>query len=142
MAKKREVPGKAKAATKGPFQHSNDERDAEACLADDFARKQRYMRGPKAVVEALSQVMSRRGFAQTQAPQKQAEVWAKAVGELLAKHSKAVSVSRGALNVVVRNSVVLMELSLRRGELLGKVQAAAPELKVRDIKLRVGSLDG
>ncbi len=36
-----------------------------------------------------------------------------------------------ALNVVVRNSVVLMELSLRRGELLGKVQAAAPELKVR-----------
>ncbi len=58
MAKKREVPGKAKPTTKGPFKHSNDERDAEACLADDFARKQRIC-GAEGGSRGAEPVMSR-----------------------------------------------------------------------------------
>lgn len=137
MAKKRSPKTPVAKPVVGPRKH-----DDESCLLDDVARKQRYMRGPKSIVDALGQVMAKRGFMQTQAPQKQAEVWAQAAGEAMAKHTRATNVSRGSLHVLVRNSVVLMELSLRRGELLGKVQAAAPEMKIRDIKFKVGAVEG
>jgi hypothetical protein len=63
------------------------------------------------------------------------------VGEKLAAHTRPGNVSRGVLEVMVRNSAVLQELSFLKVNLIKSLTKSVPEQKIRNIRFRVGPVD-
>jgi len=97
-------------------------------------------RGPQHVSSVLAQLMARRGFARQQGAAACQEAWGRAAGPLAAEHSRAGSVRRGALEVIVANSTLLQELSFQKLHLLERLRELLPDEGIRDIRFRVGSI--
>jgi len=97
-------------------------------------------RGPEHVSNVLAQLMARRGFARQQGGAACQEAWGNAAGALAAEHSRAGSVRRGALEVVVANSTLLQELSFQKPQLVKRLGELLPDEEIRDIRFRVGSI--
>lgn len=108
-------------------------------LADDVKNRQRFHRRPKRIGDVVNRLMARRGYAQMQhATDLQAAV-GQAVGKHLQAHCRPGKLSRGVLEIFVRNSSVLQELTFQKKHVLG--QLARVEEKIRDLKFRVGQID-
>lgn len=60
--------------------------------------------------------------------------WAEIVGEQIARVSEAVRIDRGVLVVRVTNGPWRNELSLRKAEILAKVNNTTGQTKLRDIR--------
>lgn len=69
-----------------------------------------------------------------------AGVWAEAVGEAAAKHSKPVSFRKATVVVNVDASGWLYELTVRKKEILKKLDELLRGKKIRDIRLRIGEI--
>ncbi len=108
-------------------------------LQEDVTNRQRFRRRPKPIGEVLSRLMARRGYAQVQQSSDLQAAVGKAVGKSLAKHCRPGKLSRGVLEIHVRNSSVLQELTFQKKQVLGKLTQA--EGKIRDLKFRVGQID-
>jgi predicted nucleic acid-binding Zn ribbon protein len=67
-------------------------------------------------------------------------VWVDAVGEVGAKNSTPVSLNRGVLGVMVKNSSWAQELSLKKRWVLKKIQTAFGKDRVQDIRFKTGQL--
>lgn len=93
------------------------------------------------MADVLSTLMSRRGYAQLQSTAQIKAVWQKAVGGQLAQHTLAGNLKRGVLEVLVRNSTVLQELSFQKKQLLKKLAEQAGEHNISDLRFRVGGID-
>ena len=85
--------------------------------------------------------MSRRGYARLQSSAITAEAWNAAAGEKFAAQTRPGEMKRGKLEVYVRNSAVLQELTFSKKKILKSLLAAMPEAKISDLKFRVGSVD-
>ncbi len=96
------------------------------------------MTKPTRLADALSELITRRGYARTLANQGYAEAWAAAVGESLAKRCRVGSVRRGAFEVTVANSAIVQELTFQKAELIRKLAQQLPQERITDIRLRVG----
>jgi hypothetical protein len=59
----------------------------------------------------------------------------------MARSSLPGLIRKGVLNVIVENSVVVQELSMRRQAILKHMGTEAPELKVVGLRFRVGAID-
>ncbi len=70
-------------------------------------------RGPQAIGNVLSELMSRRGFARVQSAAAYEEAWREAAGPLIAKYTRVGLLRRGTLEVVVANSTLVQELGFR-----------------------------
>ena len=110
-------------------------------LHEEVAARQIHVRGAQPIAELLSRLLARKGYAQLQSADDRAEAWSDVVGPQLAKDSCVGNVRRGVLEVTVRNSAVVQELTFQKKRILREITAAIPELKVRDIRFRVGPLD-
>lgn len=110
-------------------------------VCDDIRGRQRFLGAPKHVADLLSSLMSRRGYAQVKSASDCGSAWQKAAGPELAKDSRVGDVRRGILEVMVRNSVLLQELTFQKRQLIKQLGRLAPEHKIRDIRFRVGSID-
>ena len=108
-------------------------------LQNDVKNRQRFPRRAKPIGEVLSRLMSRRGYAQVQQTTDLQAAVGQAVGKSLAKHCRPGKLSRGVLEIHVRNSSVLQELTFQKKQVLGKL--AQTEEKIRDLKFRVGQID-
>lgn len=117
---------------------SDDELQA---LCQEIAQRQRYMRGPQRIAEVVSSLLARRGYAQVKSTAECSAAWQHAAGKELGQHSRAGSVKRGVLEVTVRNSAVLQELTFRKKQLLKRLTELAPERKIRELRFRVGAID-
>jgi len=97
---------------------------------------------PVHVSAALSELIQRRGYAQSLGRSKLRNAWEKAVGSAVAKKTRVVGINRGALQIEVSGSALLSELaSFRRSELLRTLREQQPELKIKELKFRLnGSL--
>ena len=84
--------------------------------------------------------MARRGFAREQAAAACQEAWGRAAGPLAVEHTRAGSVRRGALEVIVASSTLLQELSFQKSQLLKTLSELLPDEGIRDIRFRVGSI--
>lgn len=84
--------------------------------------------------------MSRKGYGNLQTAYEWTQVWRDAAGSQAA-HSRAGKVSRGVLEVIVRNSTVLQELTFRKKQLLQAVQKQASQFQIKDLRFRVGEID-
>ncbi len=98
-------------------------------------------RGPMPIASVISELTARRGVGRVGTAERFGRIWAQLVGPALAEQTRVASLSRGVLEVVVSGSVVLQELSFRKGQLLQGMQAQVPGDAIRDIRFRIGSLD-
>ena len=106
----------------------------------DRQRRSFYGRQPKPLKNVLAQLITTRGYGQKQAHEQLQAVWAAIVGEPLAGMSQACRVNGGKVEVVVANSVAHQELTFQRGRLVGELRQRLPGSRIRDIRLRVGTL--
>ena len=116
------------------------EEDDLAALSEDVRRRQWRTRGPQPLANAVNDLLARRGYAQIETTAACAAAWSAAAGAELARVSRAGEVRRGNLEVTVQNSLVLQELTFRKGELLRKLATLLPDQKIRQLKFRVGSI--
>lgn len=115
---------------------------------DDFAQvlseaqqRQRRPRAPKRIADVISRLMARKGYAQLQQGLEWENVWLEAAGGRLARDSRVGRTNRGVLEITVRNSSVLQELTFQKRKLLKKLQAAVGANNLRDLRFRVGAID-
>jgi predicted nucleic acid-binding Zn ribbon protein len=117
---------------------SQDDRD-EDYLMDDYRRRRVPVRPAKSVSDVIGQLLVKKGYAQVQGAASCEAAWQKAAGVRLGPQSRAGSVKRGVLEVMVKNSAVLQELQFVKVQLIKSLTQHAPESKIRDVKFRVGT---
>lgn len=110
-------------------------------ISEDISNRQWHRRAPRHIADVVGSLMVRRGYAQVKTASDCAGAWAKAVGPQMAEHSRAGNVRRNVLEVVVRNSVVMQELSFQKKQLVNRLAGLVPERKIRDLRFRIGSID-
>ncbi len=124
-----------------PSPYADRPEDEVKLLHEDVARRQYYQRGPQRIADTLSGLMARRGYAQEHSSTQRDAAWQQAVGDALAKHSRPANVQRGLLEITVRNSAVMQELTFRKKQLLKRLVKDLPDLKIRDLRFRIGVLE-
>ena len=67
-------------------------------------------------------------------------IWEKTFEEDIVKHTKLVSFSKGRLVVNVSDSSRLYELTLRRYELIKKLNRSIKKGKVKEIRFKIGEM--
>jgi predicted nucleic acid-binding Zn ribbon protein len=107
----------------------------------DAQRKQYRPPPAKKIADVMSGLLARTGYAKVLTSGGLAQAWATSVGEKLAKHTRVGSVKRGTLEVLVRNSAVLQELTFDKNGILKRLTVASAEHKIRDLRFRVGPID-
>ena len=98
-------------------------------------------RGPQKMADVIAGLMARRGYAQIKTSGACAEAWQQAAGANLGQHSRAGNVRRGVLEVMVRNSAVLQELTFNKEQLLAHLADLLPDQKIAELRFRVGQID-
>ncbi|MEQ8791143.1 MAG: DUF721 domain-containing protein [Pirellulaceae bacterium] len=98
-------------------------------------------RGPRPIADIVNQLLARRGYARIQSISACEEAWKEAAGAHLAPHTRPGNIRRGVLEITVRNSTVLQELTFQKKPLLKKLQSLVADENIRDLKFRVGALD-
>jgi predicted nucleic acid-binding Zn ribbon protein len=97
-------------------------------------------KAPQTIGAILNELMARRGFARVQSAGALQAAWGEAVGELMAKHTRAGAVKRGRLEVVVANSALVQELSFRKVSIVEALGRSLPDERIKDLRFRVGTL--
>ena len=110
-------------------------------ICNDIARRQRYRAGPKRMGDVVNELITRRGYAQLQSSAQCADAWRAAAGSALASHTAPGNIRRGVLEVFVRNSAVVQELTFRKKQLINELIRLTPDSRIRDLRFRVGPVD-
>lgn len=110
-------------------------------LQDDLTRRQFKRRVPKKMGDVVNTLLAKRGYAQVQTQEALQREWESVVGSQLARSSRAGRLSRGVLEVVVRNSAVLQELTFQRNQLLDKLATRLEGVSLKRLRFRVGAVD-
>ncbi len=110
-------------------------------VCEDIRNRQRFLAEPKQLADVISRLMARRGYAQQKSNDELRAVWAKTVGMRLAADSLPGNVRAGVLEIYVRNSSVLQELTFVKRRLLKQFNQNAEHQSVRDFRFRVGVID-
>lgn len=104
-------------------------------------RRKTQRRAPQRAADVVAQLMARRGYGRLQGSVETQQAWQSAAGVRFAADSRAGELKRGKLEVFVRNSAVLQELTFQKKRILKELIAALPDAKISDLKFRVGSVD-
>jgi predicted nucleic acid-binding Zn ribbon protein len=90
----------------------------------------------KTLGDALDELVENLGIRQKLREQDVFEFWDKAVGERIAKVARPTRISKGTLFVSVQSGPWRNELSMRREEILGRLNEIVNEEIVKDIKFQ------
>ena len=74
--------------------------------------------GPKKIGEVLPLLLARRGYADVQRSNALEQAWKSAAGIVLVRHSRVARIRGGVVEVIVRNSATLQELTFRKATLV------------------------
>ena len=85
----------------------------------------------------VSQLMSRRGYAQGAASDHLQAVIAGSVGTTLGSSVQVGNLKKGVLHIFVSDSVSLQELNFQKRSILRTVQRALPDAEITDLKFRI-----
>jgi predicted nucleic acid-binding Zn ribbon protein len=96
---------------------------------------------PRQIGDVLAQLIARRGYAREQSTAAVEEAWREAAGGEIAAISRAGSVRRGTLEVLVPNNLLAQELGFQRDQLIAKLQKLSPETKITKLRFRIGSIN-
>ena len=92
------------------------------------------------VGSVVKEVMTTIESAQVISEESLMAAWGDAVGEAGLKNSRPYSLSKGVLNVTVRNSSWSQELSLKKRWVLKKLQVTLGKDQIHDIRFKTGQL--
>lgn len=120
--------------------NSSDDEYQFQIAADAFKRRHRRERIPKSSAELVSQLISRKQWAQTQWNDQLQQIWRQAIGQELAEKTRATRINRGRLEVLVEGSAAMQQLAFVKSTLLAKMQQQLPEANILSIRFRVGPL--
>ena len=107
----------------------------------NYSQAKRERRPPQKAADIVAQLMARRGYGKLQTSAVTAEAWKAAAGKKFATQTRPGELKRGKLEILVRNSAVLQELTFLKKKILKKLLAAMPDAKISDLKFRVGSIE-
>ena len=96
---------------------------------------------PESAADLLPAVVARIGGDDRGAEQQITLVWREAVGEMLSARTRPEAVRGKTLLVRVTSSAFAHELTLLKGEILGKLRLALGPGRIEDLRTRVGRLD-
>jgi predicted nucleic acid-binding Zn ribbon protein len=113
--------------------------------ADFDARRQReqrrhYARRPKKIRDVLAQLITARGYGRLQADGEIQAAWQTAVGDSLARFTRAGRIRRGQLEVTVSTSTVMQELTFEKQRILAALRAEIPHVRIRELRFRIGAI--
>ncbi len=91
----------------------------------------------KSIRSVITRLMSERGYAAEQSAKVSLEQWRVAVGPELARLTRPGNIKRGQILIEVSDSVTLQELHFQRTRILKQLQAGLPELKIKDLRIRI-----
>ena len=106
-----------------------------------MANKERKTKGVKRIGEVLPQLMARRGYADFQRTTALQQAWNSVAGTVFSRHSRAARIRGGVVEVVVRNSAMLQELTFRKTTLVQGLADRLTSEKVSDMKFRIGRME-
>lgn len=95
----------------------------------------------KKLADVMAELLTRRGYARVQATANYAEAWREAAGELLARYSRAGTVRRGTLEVIVANSTLVQEVTFQKQAILARLAGLVPDEPIHNLRLRVGPIE-
>lgn len=98
-------------------------------------------RGPQAIGNVLSELMSRRGYARVRCAATYDAAWREAAGPLTAEYTRVGPLRRGTLEVVVANSTLIQELGFQKHVLLAGLHELLPDEGIENLRFRVGNID-
>lgn len=85
----------------------------------------------------VSQLISRRGYAQIAATNQFQSVIESVIGQGLAAHVTVGKLRRGVLVVFADDSVVIQELTFQKRSILARIEKELPEANVTDLRFKV-----
>lgn len=92
---------------------------------------------PQDIGSILTRLFALRGYGRIQGDRQLQEAWQQVAGPELSRGTRAIAIKNGVLHIGVSNAPLLSELvGFHRTELLAKLKADFPHLKVRDIKFK------
>jgi predicted nucleic acid-binding Zn ribbon protein len=97
-------------------------------------------RGPENLADILGRLFTSRGWGRKNDRLRLESAWAAAAGAELLKDTQVLAIKRGVLEVAVRNSVLIQELTQfhKRG-LLTRLRTAMPGVTLSDLKFRAAA---
>lgn len=101
----------------------------------------RRQRGVRKLGDVVNDLLARRGYAQEQQAVVCQTAWRSAVGERIGVDTRVGEIRRGVLEVMVRNSAVMQEITFQKKQILAALAASVSEQTIRDLRLRVGGVD-
>ncbi|HWB01312.1 MAG TPA: DUF721 domain-containing protein [Pirellulales bacterium] len=96
---------------------------------------------PQKLAQALSELITRRGYARSLASDHYEAVWREAVGETLAPFTRVGTVRRGVLEALVANSTLMQEITFQKKNILKELGRLLPDERIVDVRLRVGPIE-
>jgi predicted nucleic acid-binding Zn ribbon protein len=105
-----------------------------------LSQRRPRIRQPARMAEVVSRLMSKRGYGRVLASDDLNAAWRRVVDPRFADDTRAAQVKRGVLEVIVANSSMLHELTFDKKRLLARMQAEAPDQKIKDLRLKVGAI--
>jgi predicted nucleic acid-binding Zn ribbon protein len=118
-----------------------EDADELRLVCDDITRRQRYRAGPKRISYVVNELIARRGYLRLGASAELEQAWQEAVGDKLAGETRPGNIRRGVLEVYVRNSGVMQELTFQKMRVLKRLVEQMPQQKIRSLRFRVGAID-
>ena len=95
-------------------------------------------RGPVPIGNIVADVLAQRGLGRPQATVQLDQIWSEVVGSAIAPMTHCGKIHRQQLNVIVKNSTVMQELTFRKQEIIQKLNTRTPDYPIKDIRFRVG----
>ena len=95
---------------------------------------------PQRLGDVVTQLMARRGYGQVISSEAIQTAWQSIVGPLETQCLPG-NIKRGVLEIIVRNSLVMQELTFQKESLLRELQANVPESNISDLRFKIGVID-
>lgn len=129
-------PQPRKPRTRRPASTDPDVVDLQKILSSTGVKQPRI---PQRIDELLSRLMARRGYAEVSSQVEWSQTWPKVAGTLAAM-TRPGRITRGVLEVWVKNSTVLQEAVFRKAAWIRQIQQEMPHCRVQDLRFRVGGV--
>ena len=98
-------------------------------------------KGPQPIANILAELIARSGLARVQSAADLQKAWQEAAGPMAARYTRAGTVRRGKLEVVVANSTFIQELNYQKPAIVEALARLLPDQKIKDVRFRLGAIE-
>ena len=97
--------------------------------------------GPSAtpIGSIMSKLLARTGYAREQSSSQLEGIWEQVVPETLREKSRATTIKRGLLEVLVTHSALVQEMSFHKRKVIEQLTQLIPQAAISDIRCRVSA---